>query len=681
MIQIIFFLFLLICLLSISELLQLNKRLGDYFASSVILVAFLVCCSLFFLYFNIFTRTMLIASLVPSLIILIIQPSIITNGTTSLVTALKNSPHIVAIMVMSGILLLWTPHWNFFCAGGMDAGNYELYSNHFWKNNSLYFDITNYREKGIPSSWLVFRNSWNSDPSIQNVLRPSYLFGFPAYLAVIKAVIGSEFSSSYGVILLALLTLGLITSTVQHLSGGKLSATLTAICTCLTPIFFYYSKNIMSEALALLGAMSLTYMLCTINDRTYRTTFVVSLCGLFIIFISKLDSYLLLAGFSVGALYLFVSSQDFFKQTLPVLWAAALAGILTAFTNVHLINPSYLKQFSIEAIENITGHPFVVSYSLGFFCLIAILAISSKFKRLISFSQKTETILTNLITWSIIILYVVFIGWNLTLRPYYAPAGITGHDHLNLIRLFWATFPIALAIILLAIPAALLIGNPIKRFTLISFLVVFLYSIYRSHHSPYDIWWMRRYLVPLVTLAAISIGLCSSRSILKSRSLSIAIGALGFSLIPLQVYYMAPFFQHEVNTITRTEINNVLSAIPDSALLIAEQDDNPSLGASINALGNTIRPLRTGPTLLNVPTNQFTRALTLLGTDSAYIISLHNCSKYKRRCRLIFSGSYSHQWSGTRENINSDPKMIISIPIHILKLALKTRKPSKTGQT
>jgi hypothetical protein len=130
----------------------------------------------------------------------------------------------------------------------MDAGNYELYGNHFCKTGSYYLDGRDLLERGASSTWLASHNTWNIDPD-SGLGRPSYLAAYPILLGVVKATFDSAVASPLVNAMLASISAMLMVLIGLQLVRARVVVVPLVAGLVLTPMFFYYGKQLMSEQL------------------------------------------------------------------------------------------------------------------------------------------------------------------------------------------------------------------------------------------------------------------------------------------------------------------------------------------------------------------------------------------------------------------------------------------------
>jgi len=561
---------------------------------------------------------------------------------------------VAIVWCLLGVMLFATPRWTFLISPNMDAGNYETYSNHFWTHGTLYCDATSDVSRGVPLEWIHSRNTWMPSRASDTLLRPAYTYGFPIYLGVIKCIFKRPDVSWLGMAILSFASAGLLSILLTGLTTRWWLGTPLAMGVISTPLFFYYSKQIMAEQGALLGLLLVVSALASSDEDESVSPGVLfmSFCGFFLVLIVKLDTFVVAA---FGILAFFLAALERTKEARRQVEVGITLGLATLFAGViHalFISPKYLKHFSVPSLTLPPGVPFIVLYALVILCAglagRQLLKASVKGKGLRP-RRRTQ----HLATVGCSVAWLAYMGWNLVLRPHGAPPQ-QAHDLINLQRLFVVSSPILLGLTLAAFPLALS-GVALRlRYVLLMLAGVFCYTIFRSHHSAYDIWWMRRYLLSWTPLVCLSLGQVAWMVEQRSRRFAKIVAVALAGVCVFQLVQMRPFFPHEVNTHNPTMLAALLQVIPDDALLIAMGKESPIRGTT-----NTLRSLRHGPTLLNVEEKSLPMAMELYPERKTAVIlavqPLADKTLEKSKLQYVGRYPYAHQWKSKLVEIYANP--------------------------
>ncbi|MBW1742618.1 MAG: hypothetical protein JRJ47_04210 [Deltaproteobacteria bacterium] len=573
----------------------------------------------------------------------------------------------LALVVLVAILM--TPRWTFLISPNMDAGNYETYGNHFWKTGSLYFDISDYVERGVPLKYLRSRNTWNFRDG-STLGKPSYLFGYPVLLGIAKSVYGVATVSWIINTLVAMFSAGIMALIGIRLSRSYIVGILVSVSVCVTPMFFYYSKQMMSEQVGLFAMLLLILALLETHRKHLSGVLIVIASSLFLLFQVKLDSFAVVAFLWGSMLFVFLTSSEREEwSALPpniliVVGAVTLiSGILVGW----LCNRSYLNRFSlyesfsISTLKEMTNIPFLIFYCVFFVLLFLMLAMLVHFARRWKADNATNVGSMgsgSVVSYGFAIFWVCFIIWNLSIRPL-GESLEQNHDAFNLLRLFPVTSPLMLSLFLFVAPLSVFLLKGANRVVMLTLVGTFAFLLYKSGHSHPDIWWMRRYLYVLlpgvVVVVSGTYGYLTDKSWVPAKKLLAAASIIFLVAIILQHRSMKPLYAHRVNEEAGSRIEHLLKDIPDDALLIVSSSGSPI----IRGMGNTLRSLRRGPSLLNVEPEKIAEMRERFFKAPSMIIITQNPFDHGTlnhlNVELKYEDVFSKQWSNNLTLIRKKP--------------------------
>jgi len=510
------------------------------------------------------------------------------------------------------LLLMASPPWNYLISFGMDAGNYENYSNYFWRHGALYFDASEYVRLGIPLEWYCYVNNWDFSGS-PALGRPFYLYGFPALLGIAKAIFGSPSVSWVVNGLLAVFSGATLALIAARLTRKAVIGALIGIGLCLTPVFFYYSKQIMSEQVSLFGFLLLLLGLVEGNRRRDLGSLTILLSGMSLLCLSSLNVFVIPAFLFVAASLPYLEALERkLRSPLPTLYLIAFGTttMVCAAIVVWLCSPSYLNLFSFPIYRKITNVPFLLTYGIIMFCAFGILAIlqsaRAKYQALV---QPIVSRLkpSNMITMAMAAGWVVFVAWNVSIRPLGADS-IHQHDSFNLIRLFGVTSPLLLGVFLAAVPVTLLVTRGTRRLIIVMGILLVSLMIFKSYHSRFEIWWMRRYLTGLLPTMAVVLGVFVRflMAHLKAPRFNTRLAIIIFLAITLgsQWIPLKPLLAHKVHEMAPSRLAELADSMPYNTAVINIKGDR-----FITGMTNTFRTLHSGLVLTDVSQDVLSEAM------------------------------------------------------------------------
>lgn len=586
---------------------------------------------------------------------------------------------VVLFVVLLGVL---TPRWTFLVSPNMDAGNYETYGNHFWKTGSLFLDAEGLQEQGVPADWIRSRNTWLVEEEAGKA-KPLYFFGFPALLGIAKAAYGNPAVSTFVVIGVASLNAALLVLLALRFLKSRVLATLVTGVAVVTPMFFYYSKQIMTEQLALFGVGWLLLLLLEEARRPGegRAFFVIAGgAAVAIPVLTRIDAPVILM-FVAAALAVLTLEGRAQRRRSPIAaatlfglgGAAAAATALVSWqvTDLYLRSNSRLSLYLPFTESSALGDQ-PMHGAVGFVAAGAFVALGVMVRRRAGAAHEVasvpvgreQTAVANgtwrwsrVLVWVGVVAWIAFALWNLLLRHQGVPLE-ENHDAHNLVRLLRMASPAIVIGLLLAAPA-LLRERGIQRWLPLAGLAAVSLMVFRSSHSSPDIWWMRRYLPTLiptfvmVTAAGVA-WLCAQRDGVRRLTVSFVGTGLALAML-MQGLALRPLFRHEVNVRAPLAIRHVRSLIPEGVPLVALEADSTTRG-----MVNTLRSLRSGPTLLNVPLDEVERAVELVAPSEDFALissdALPETVARELSAELVEEAVFPRQWTNQFDAIKADPR-------------------------
>jgi len=164
------------------------------------------------------------------------------------------------ILSVSVLVYFFSDKSYFYLASHLDAGNYQLYGDYFTRNGS-FNDYSLIQDNSINSFFINNRNNWHVEDWI---MKPSYFLMFPTYLSLFKIFLNGIADTWLPLMIIYHLFLYHFFSIVHKISKDRKKRFLYCLIISTTPLYFIYSKMIMSEILA---AFLVTYGLKLYFDK------------------------------------------------------------------------------------------------------------------------------------------------------------------------------------------------------------------------------------------------------------------------------------------------------------------------------------------------------------------------------------------------------------------------------
>lgn len=573
------------------------------------------------------------------------------------------APGAIAIMVVVAVLV--TPRWTFLVATHMDAGNYEVYSNHFWTTGELYFHVDQLVARGVPMEWIAFRNTWYFEG---NTGRPAYFYAYPVLVGITKSTFGSYAVSWVFNGLIAAASAFSLVVVARRFVSRNLLAGAVVLPVITTPLFFYYAKQQMSEGLALFAVTAMLAFLLPTTARNRLATGFLAAAAMGLLVLTKIDTVVPALMF-VGIVAYVSSTRD--RKMLP---SGASMGVASGFAvastlNVWLVADRYLVRVSpatyVTGLDrsSLAGDGVVLLLVVA---VAAILAFAVWVGRAGYLQGPSRRTFDQAVAWAIVLAWWTFVLWNLTLRP--ATGSLeSNHDAINLLRLFAVFSPLGIAVLVLGAPTLIRLDG-LKRWLSFGLVIAVGMLVLRSAHTRSEVWWMRRYLAAIVP-ATVVVG-AGTVAWLRERAgrwRSWAGGALGLAFLVatfMQGLDMRPLFAHEVNVNAPDRLSRTLRTLPGELPLIVASDGPPA----VMGMGNILRSLRTTPTLLDVPVEDLPRAMESLRPSPVAVIASRPFGRESLRSlrlELVGDGEYAVQWENWLGEIAEDPAREDPQPFYI----------------
>lgn len=595
-------------------------------------------------------------------------------------------PLFVAVLVLAIGLL--TPHWNFLLGSNMDAGNYEIYGNHFVRTGSFLLESSALVESGVPPEFVESGNSWNVVPGT-NEAKPSFFPGFSILLAVFKGIFNTPLASTFAPIALAAASAGLLARAASHIVRRAFVGTLIVVAAVLTPLFFFYSKQIMAEAVALLGVSLIVDTL--LRYRSWAPAKVGLFgtgigIGLFLALTAKLDAYVLLALVPIGLLLALFEARP--EQPTPsghpVFSILPLAGVVSGSVLVaSMVDPGYASKLVPGRLSQYISPPLaIIAYGVTFGALMVGVWLSPRWKsRWLGDRDQTQPGAISpwrhrlaAAHWALAGAWAVFLLWNLVYRPR-TPFEIDHNPH-NLPRLFDVVDPTIMTVFLLCSIVVLLWPGP-DRPVLIMLIIGLGILIVASRHNRSELWWMRRYLFYLIP--AVSIGIAGGLTRIFDRAagqrgreasiLALAVAVL-LGVSGIRVVDMDPLFQLEYNSDIPTELEELSAMLQPGDFVVIPQG-NPS----VRALVNTKRSLDGQPMFGPVPPDRIYDAIeTAEGFGTRVVLALESPEHgldpvIQGRFELIGSGTVTQPGVRYLAHVRNNPTRATVVPYQLYATA------------
>lgn len=563
-------------------------------------------------------------------------------------------------------MILLAPRWTFLVAPNMDAGNYEVYGNHFWRTGHLYMEVAGLLERGVPLEWIDAGNTW-SFASGSTVGRPAYLYGYPVLLAITKGVFSSPASSWILNATLAVAAAATFYLLLRSLSRSAPTAFAVGLLIVATPLFLYYSKQLMSEMLALFGIL-LSYNVLTDRDPTSDgTSALVAGSGVLLALLAKIDmlpavTFLVVAACTAS----YRARRRGTQGPGPLTLLGVAAGVvIAAMITAWLTSRSYVagkvamdQYLPWRASALPDGRALLLGVGV-----VGAVAACLTVLRILRTAEPTAhrpehrgvrpdpwTALAGVL----VLGWIAFGIWSGWVRPS-SVAFEQDHEAHNLVRLL-AVFSPVLVVGAFVLSPALLRLDTARRWIVLGALAAFALVLFRSRHTPHQLWWMRRYLATALPAVALVVGgalgvtrrAWNRPGIVTAAALSAAV-----MFVPMQMWAAAPLFSHEVNVDAPERLERILRELPEDAPLIVLGSDSTLLG-----MANTLQSLRSAPTLLDVPHDRLSEAARAFPDGRLAVVSGSPLPDGERRdleLRLVQRGVFSQQWDDDLSSIAADP--------------------------
>lgn len=576
-------------------------------------------------------------------------------------------PASLAVLVLVAAIV--TPRWTFLIGTGLDAGNYEIYGNHFWLDGSLYLDVGGLLENGVPPRWIEFRNTWFFDRP--DVGRPAYLYAYPVMLGITKAGFGSVGASWVLNAVLGALTVFALAILARAFARSSHRAIVAVVPAVATPAFFFYTKHIMSEMLAL---FALTVVLICITDEheeraSRRGVPLVAGSAMALALLTKVDVIVPAVLICLGVL--FVGSVGRSGRVPPRTATALGVGFLfAAILNSWLVAPRYLDKVSpseyLEQVRQTSLAGAGMYILVALVLLVALTLVGRREPELPAAGHGIHQRTLDGAFWVFAAGWALFAGWNLWIRPAHGSLA-TDHDPLNLVRLLDTYSPFVIAMLVAGVPLLSRERN-LRRWVPAGLIVALAMVILESNHSRTEVWWMRRYLVMILPAAAVVGGQAFhwvARREGRSGRVAVALLASGALIAAaVQVANMRPLFAHEVNSESASRLAAITDVVPEQTPLVVVGDE-----PHVNGLGNTLRSVRDGPTLIAVPVNELPKVMELFhgGYTVLSPAPLAERTTGPVDLSMVAQGEYVVQWQSWLGEIAEDPVRRSLFPYYLYR--------------
>lgn len=596
---------------------------------------------------------------------------------------IRTSLSLVALMGGLVLVVALTPSWTFLISPNMDAGNYETYSNHFWTTGSLYLDAGSLVDRGIPLTWVESKNTWIFSEG-STVGRPAYLYAYPALLGIVKAVTDSTTTSwlvnaFFGGFNLALLFL---------LAGWYLRSRLLRIglvaLIAVTPLFFYYSKQLMSEQTSLFAMLLLLVALLSLagdnggvngvesgsGDRWWTLT---ASAGILLLLLVRIDAL-----FPVMALVAVLGmaqlegwkTEHRFPLAPSTFGAMGVAAAMGAGLTSWLASSQYLRHARLGTLlpqlegSRLGEASIYLPIGLGIAAMLVGLGLitrqlsgrSMSGRPMRSWPRVRTPAAFRMAIWVMGGGWLLFALWNLTIRPASVALAVD-HDAHNLSRLIELASPVMVTGVALLAPVVFRVQG-LRRWLPVGLLLTFAVFLYQSNHTSPDVWWMRRYLTFLpglgIIVLALGIGWIIDRFGSRQRLAVAALAGVIAAGVLVQAGTMRSLLRHEVNVNAPESLATLRSHVRPNSPVIAIRGNS-----IVRGMVNTLRSLHQGKVILNVDPDDLGAAVHALGSHSAYtVISPKHLSKEildELSLERAFEGTYERQWTSWMDDIRADP--------------------------
>jgi multisubunit Na+/H+ antiporter MnhG subunit len=258
-------------------------------------------------------------------------------------------------------------------------------------------------------------------------------------------------------------------------------------------------------------------------------------------------------------------------------------------------------------------------------------------------------------------LWLLFVLWNLTLRPMGTPVEVD-HDAHNLLRLFMVSTPLGLILLITLSPLVATARGSRAWMTLASIGYLAFMVLFSSHTAP-DVWWMRRYLPVLLPAVALVVGIGVQWLTERSRNryprvipgLLISVVLVGTALQGVGMSNLV--LRHEVNTEAPTRMIELMAALPpDAPVVVMHRGSRTVLG-----MGNALRALRPVATLFVKDPADIAVAIKVVQAVAGVapvVISgdlIDDLIADAMGLKIVHRGTYPRQWADTLALIAENP--------------------------
>ncbi len=575
---------------------------------------------------------------------------------------------VLGVLVLAAVVL--TPRWSFLVAPNMDAGNYEVYGNFFWRSGQLYMDVADLLQRGVPLDWIDMGNTWRFDAASATG-RPAYVYGYPVLLGVTKAVFASASASWILNASVAVATAILLYLLVRDVTEDGLVSLSIALMLVATPLFFYYSKQFMGEMLALFGITLSFHALSGRAGTPDMSSALVAASGVTLALLTKIDMLPVVVFLVLAAAVAAIESHRRAVEgpgSLSVLGLGA-GVVVAASMTTWLVSAEYLGprvalgRYIGPLGRGIPGGRHLLLALAAGGAIVVCLAVAMTLRGRRPDSEVRPAIANpwGVIPVVLVLFWILFGIWNAWIRPA-GVAFVQDHEAYNLVRLLPVFSPVLLVGVFVLSPAVLGLGLT-RRWITIGVLAGLGFVLYESAHTPPEIWWMRRYLATLLPAAALvaAAGVAVARRVSgRPRIVTGVVVVAAIMFLPLQIRSTAPLFAHEVNVDAPQVLATILDEVPGHAPLVVLGSDK-----TLRGMANTLQSMREAPTLLEVPPSQLSRAAGLFPSEDFAVISgspLPLSSTRELRLRLVEVQTFARQWSNDLDTMIADPDRAFTSP-------------------
>lgn len=536
-------------------------------------------------------------------------------------------PALLTAGVVVAILLL-TPLWNFLIAPNMDAGNYEVYGNHFWTTGSYYLEQSDLLIRGAEPQWLEAHNTWNIQRA-SGLGRPAYLPGYPVLLGIFKANFGSALASPGVNAVLAGLSAVLMVSIGLRIVRAPLAVVALTLAVYFTPMLFFYAKQMMSEQLGLTGVLLCVFAILekrVAGDSNWPASPGAAGLGMFVGIslglLARLDLFLLVPLLAVGLMLLEADSSSDEAPTSRSFYVWAALGVVVGSSIVSFLGDAgYLRKVRPGFLANILSpNWFLVAFGVvGAGTFLTSMSVRPILRRIPDgVAHMFRTRLLAGIYAVLAVAWCLFMAWAGIVRPHGIGPADAPHDMDNLARLFTVASPVLFGLLLVLTPAIFLLRRR-ERGLVATFAMGLVVAVYASRHSEFDLWWMRRYIHYLVPLTVLVVTAAVSQLRQKvsgsHQKWLVGVGVALTALVLAQVVTMQPLLAAEINEDVPEMLAELTDLIPDGSLVIVVEGNT-----LIRGLSNVYRSLNDEIVLFDVSPDDLKRASSLATGDGAVVV-------------------------------------------------------------